>query len=213
MAQSILFMSEDANQVINNLGGSGLGFYGPGNYGASVVVGEYQSNTYITDATGTALGAIKVNNIQYISSASGQVPTNDTRALTAIPNYLATLQTRLQSDTPVRCQNPRLIIYDRNDITQNPSGVLAQVALLVHPGLNASPPGSGSTTWQQVGGSGSIFDVNDFPAAISPGSGGLSPSGTDTVDTIHDWFWALSVTPTSIGSKTNFGLYFSTEFL
>ena len=213
MAQSILFMSEDANQVINNLSGSGLGFYGAGGYNMPVIVGQYPDNTYITDAYGTASNAVKVNNVKYISAASGQIPGGEIRPLTSIPNYLATLQVRLQSDVPVRCQNAQLMIYDRNDITQPAVGVLTQVALIVHTAITALPAGSGSTTWSQIGGSGAIFSVNSYPAAISPGSGGFSPSGANTVDTIHDWFWAISPTPTSVGSKTNFGLYFSTEFL
>ena len=41
------------NLHVNNLSGSGLGFYG-GGFGYSVQVGAYQDTTFITNGTGTS---------------------------------------------------------------------------------------------------------------------------------------------------------------
>ena len=206
-------MSTDLTSVIDNLAGSGLGFYGPGGYNTSVQVGAYQDTTYITDSTGSASNSIKVNNIKWVAASSGQLAGSENRNLLAIPNYLAPLQIQVLSDTPVRIINPQLIIFDRNNVNNNPVGVVCQVATLVHPWNTTSPNGSGDTTWSQIGGSGSILNPGNNPAAISPGSGGWSPSGSLTVDVEHDWYFAISAFPTSVGSKAQFGLVFQCEFI
>lgn len=198
---------------INDLSGSGLGFYGYGGPGTSVQVGQYQDNTYITNATGTAANPIKVDNIKWVDNASGQIPGGEIRALRGIPNYLATLNIRFTHTSAVKTQNAQLRIFDRANIDNPAVGVVTKVAVLVHPWDTATPLGSGSLTWATPGGSGSIVNFGDFPAAISPGASGLSPNGVNTVDTQHDWYIALSAMPDSIGSKSQYGLYVSLEFL
>jgi hypothetical protein len=47
----------------------------------------------------------------------------------------------------------------------------------------------------------------------SPGMSGLRPSGADTVSTQHDWYVGISAMPDSVGSKTQYGLYTSLEYL
>ena len=80
-------------------------------------------------------------------------------------------------------------------------------------------------TLETVGGTGTIVPLMD-----NPGSGGRLIGDDDTflgkdsrssnamfggtgVDMRHDWFVSLSASPTSIGSKTKYGLYFSLEYL
>jgi hypothetical protein len=80
-------------------------------------------------------------------------------------------------------------------------------------------------TLETVGGTGTIVPLMD-----NPGSGGRLIGDDDTflgknsrttstmfggtgVDMRHDWFLSLSASPTSIGSKTKYGLYFSLEYL
>ena len=41
----------------------------------------------------------------------------------------------------------------------------------------------------------------------------LTNAGTAHDSTRHDWYDALSASPDSIGSKTNYGLYFTLEYL
>lgn len=212
---TISFLAGEAF-AIQDLGGSGLGFYGPGSFGASVRVGEYPDNTYITDATGSIQGP-KVDNIKYVHANSGELPGNDIRVLREIPNYLATLNIRFTHGTPVKTQNVQLRIFDRVNVNNPPSGVTCKVAQLVHPWNNQSPAGSGDLTWKTLGGSGGVINARTYDAPLSllpsPGSGGFSPSGSNTLDTQHDHYLAISASPDSNGSKTQFGLFVSMEYL
>jgi len=215
---TISFLAGEAF-TIQDIGGSGLGFYGPGGFGQSIQVGSYQDNTYITDSTG-ALAGPKADNVKYVHANSGMLPTADVRLLQDIPNYQATLQIEFTHTSAVRVQNAELRIFDRTNINLPAVGVTTKVAEVVHPWTTsqpAGPLGSGDTQWWSPGGSGGTYAgrTYDDPVSLvdSPGSGGWSPSGVNTVDTIHDWFVLLSASPDSIGSKVNYGLYVSLEYL
>lgn len=213
MAALITFLANQGHTV-NNAGsnGSGLGFYGSGGYSSSVQVGAFPDNTYITDATGTASSPILTNNVKWISAGSGQVAGNVNYSLQSIPNYLATLNIRFTNDTPVKCQNAQFRIFDRNNIDVAPTGVLTKVAIISHPAETGTNTGSGDSVWQTPGGSGSIITFNSYASTVSPGASGLSPSGSQTSDTIHDFYLAISPMVTSIGSKL-FAASFSLEFI
>jgi hypothetical protein len=199
--------------AINALAGSGFGFYGLAGFGAPVQVNAWQTRTFVTDATGTIQGP-ECNNITYLNAASGIIgsagPTGSGTHLLRIPNYQATVKIQFLNDTAVKTQNQRLTIYDRISPTHAPTGVTCKVAELIHPSMLQTDIGSGSATW---------FTFNYTTGGVylaltpSPGSGGLSPNGANTTDTIHEWFVALSASPDSIGAKTMFGLYMSLEYL
>ncbi len=205
--------------TIYDMAGSGLGFYGPGGFGQSVQVGQYQDNTYITDATG-AINGPKVNNVKFVHANSGMIPTNDTRVLRNIPNYLSSLNVRFTHTTPVRVQNVKFYIFNRTDINVPAVGVTCKVAELVHPWNTSQPTGplgSGDTAWSTLGGSGGVISgrTYDLPLTLvdSPGTSGWSPSGANTADTRHDHYLALSGSPDTIGSKTLFGAFVTLEYL
>jgi hypothetical protein len=90
----------DFNLNIQNLGGSGIGFYGPGGFGSSIKVGDYQDNTYITDASGAVQGP-QGNNVKYVHPNSGMIPTNNTLLLRNIPNYQGSVNVRFSRDGDV----------------------------------------------------------------------------------------------------------------
>lgn len=205
MAQLRFYAGE--NFAINNLSGSGLGFYG-GGFGFSVAVGEYQDTTFITNSTGVNEGP-QVDNVKYLNSASGIVNgATSGIPLTSIPNYLATLKINFNHTSAIKTQNTKLRIYDRASINNDPSGVVCKVAELIHPNdLLQTPTGSGDATWHTPTGSSVIIDL-----VSSPGLSGLSPLGTVTVDANHDYYVALSASPNSIGSKL-FALYVELEYL
>ncbi len=94
----INFYAGGYNFPINNLSGSGLGFFGAGGFGASVPVGSWQDTTFITNGNGTAQGP-QVNNVKWIHSASGQLPGSTNVALINIPNYQGTLNIRFTHTT------------------------------------------------------------------------------------------------------------------
>lgn len=194
---------------IQNLSGSGLGFYG-NSFGSSVEVGAYQETTYITSANGSSLGP-QVNNITYTHPSSGSVDGAASILLTQIPNYLATLNIRFTHSSLVKTQNCKLRIYDRSNIDNNASGVTCKVAELIHPYTSQTNVGSGDSTWTALYGSSILMTL-----AQAPGTSGIY-AGDGTVSTVtslqHDTYVAISPSPDSIGSKTLFGLWVSMEYL
>lgn len=195
-------------------GGSGIGFYGTNAFGDAVSVGAYQRRTFVTNSNGTAQGP-QCNNIFWTHANSGTLgQAGGSTNLTSIPNDQSTLKIRFTHDTAVRTQNAKLYIYDRNfssDFEQHPAtGVTTQVCEIRHVDPVIGAGGSGYTAWATflATTTGTIA-----PLSASPGSGGLSPSGSSTQSTLHDWFIALSATPNSIGSKTQYGLAVSTEYV
>lgn len=192
---------------INNLAGSGIGFYGA-NFGDSVDVGEYQDSCFITNGAGTSLGP-QIDNIKWLNSGSGTVNgTTSGIPLTAIPNYLATLNIRFVHSVAVKTQNAKLYCYDRTSIANPASGVTFKAAELIHPDTVQNNNGSGDTVWLTLAGTGVYMDL-----VASPGMSGLRPNGAETSADRHDWYTAMSASPDSVGSKTQFGVYFSVEYL
>lgn len=201
------FQATSPNQVtINHLSGSGFGFFGS-TFGDSVPVGEYQDTTYITNGNGTTEGP-QVNNVKYQNPASGILNSASSgNGLISIPNYLATGIIEFTHTSAVRLQNTKVYIYDRSSISNSPSGVICKVAEIIHPNTTQTPDGSGSQVWETPAGS------SYMTLTPSPGRSGFYVNGPLTTDTYHTHYIALSASPSSIGSKTQFGLYVSTEYL
>lgn len=204
---------------IANLQGSGLGFYGSGGGGTSVLVGEWQDSTFVASANGLITGA-QADNIKYPGHlASGLVNGNGPYPLTGIPNVNATLNINFSHSTAVAVQNARARIYDRTTTTSAASGVHCRFAEIrnlnggVGAPLPATTKGSGDTIWRN----GSVTGHQEYVInlAMSPGYSGewssVGYSGGTAKE--HDWYLAISASPESIGSKTEFGLYVNLEYL
>lgn len=210
---TVNFYAGGYNFPINNLSGSGLGFFGTGGFGASVPVGSWQDTTFITNGNGTVQGP-QVNNVKYVHPATGQLPGATNVALTNIPNYQGTLNVRFTHTSAIRTQNAQFRVYDRTDINNAATGVVTAVCPLIHPSTSQLVVGSGGAVWQFPAGT-SYVDMSRLSngSLFSPGQSGLSPNGASTTDMTHDWFLAISASPNSIGSKTLYAAYFSTEYL
>jgi hypothetical protein len=194
--------------VVNDLAGSGLGFYGSAGFGASVPVGSYQGRTYITNSAGTAQGP-ECDNIMWSHPSSGVLGQSGTGLnLRAIPNYQSTLNIRFTHSVPVKTQNAQVRVFDRVNINNPASGVTTKTAEIVHTDTSQTLNGSGDATWNTPAGSAVIQNLT-----ASPGASGLRPNGSNTQDTQHDWYLAISASPDSIGAKTQYGLYASLEYL
>lgn len=209
MAAAITFFAGGSGYP-TEITGSGLGFFGA-SFGTSVQVGQYQDTTFITNGAGTINGGSSTNT-KYLGNSSGvSIDGDDSVNLSSVPVASGALNVRFTFDDPVKTQNGELRIFDRVDKDNDASGVTTQVAQLVNggSGVDASGNAAGSNSgWMSLNGSTSIMTL-----LSSPGSGGLSPSGADTQDTRHDWFFTVSATPNSIGSKTSYGLFVQLEFL
>lgn len=227
------------NTAVNHLSGSGLGFFG-GSFGQSVELNTFQSTTFITDGNGTTNGGATNNNKYNTDTlASVQWATPPT-GLKYIPNSKATLNIRFTNATAVRTQNCKMRIFDRTNKDHPASGVITRVAELLHTSSSYDVEGSGDSTWwgsashtgsdsqgtfigaanpssrlpdgtNTVGGSG-IY----VPLAQSPGpSGAYAGNGSANTGQYHqhDWYVAVTASPDSIGSKTQYGLYVELEYL
>jgi hypothetical protein len=205
--------------TLTDLGGSGIGFYGDAGFGASVKVNEFQGTTYITNSVGTANGGALNNNRAVPLSSSNVI--NNNRGTGTIPllylyNEEATCKIRFSHSSAVEVDNVVVRIFDRSNIDNPPSGVRCFLAEIIKPsgasGVSATSSGKGDSGWIEIYGSAVTLSLTP-----NPGMGGFgswsNPINGGTGDTIHDWFLAMSATPTSIGSKDKFGLYASLEYM
>ena len=239
--------------LIRNDRGSGLGFFGAG-FGLSVPVGQYQSQTYVTNANGTQSGIQATNTRFSITEAddaglpgSGLFFGNDATFIgnSGLPNFMAPLNIRFEHNTDeagVRVQNCKLRIFDRSNINNHASGVTTKVYEVRRPNpvKNSFAANQGPlklrgdlndhkwNTWDNELDT-SVADMNFTP---SPGPSGLNTSSDDPLAATdgtyrnwisksgescrakrHDWYAAISASPNEIGSKTDFGMYFTVEYL
>ena len=225
--------------ALQHLSGSGLGFFG-GAFGQSVELNKYQDTTFITNNNGTVEGPSS-DNVKYVNDGSGNVTSiTPATGLKFIPNNRASLNVRFTHGSAVKTQNVKMRIFDRVAANNPASGVWTKAAQLLHPwntfGSAATPAGKGSgdefrwgsalhastpTLGNQdirlpnnqftVGGSGIIITLAKSPGPSGEYAGG--GTGSTASHTQHDWYVALSASPRSIGSKTQYGLYMSLEYL
>jgi hypothetical protein len=214
----------------------GLGFYGL-SHGLSVPVGNCQDTTFITSEDGTHPGS-QLHNTKYVStgtagSVAGTVSVNGAGSISIenLPNHLCPLNIRFENTDAVRVQECELRIFDKANIENAASGVTTYVYEARHPSadqtllsLKHRGRATNDHTWAEFnstnGGSGVVM-------TSSPGASGLN---TDTQDsdgfqgtttdlginhtaTRHDWYVALAAKPESIGSKQDYALYFTLEYL
>ena len=226
-ANSVTIAATGEPDLIAHGVGSGVGMYGAG-FGVSVPVGQKQDTTFVTNANGTASG-IKLNNTKY-SSISG-VSHNGGSEIDneSMPNYYSPIRIRFSHTEAVRVQNCKFRIFDRNDITQHASGVTTYVYEVRHPGGVAGTGDAlahrGETLhdWKEYDSNDAMFDVT---FTSSPGTSGTNGVASDSAKTnvlttdgaaheslTHDWYPALSCSPDSIGSKTDYAGYFTCEYL
>lgn len=195
-------------------GGSGLSFFSSA-FGNSVKVGEFQGVTYLSDPNGTIQGP-QTNNIKYFNQGSGILGSASlATGVLFFPNFMATLNIRFNNDTPVKTQNSIIYVTDRSSNINNPaSGVITQVYEIIHPNVIQNNTGSGTTSWTTM--SGIPGAPNSLSLGSCPGISGQYNLGGNTStrpDTQHDLFLAISASPQNVGSKANYSLYYSTEYL
>jgi hypothetical protein len=213
MAAAINFYAGQGGGTFTSLNSSGLGFFGA-SFGTSVQVGEYQDSTYISASDGSAPAGPQATNCKYDTVTSGVIINGDGAVVpSAVAINSGTMNVRFTFDTAVKTQNCELRIFDRTTIANGATGVVTRVCQLSNGGSGVTSSGTSEapashTGWIAPSGSGTTMAL-----LYGAGSGGLSPSGTDTQDTRHDWYLCLSASPNSIGSKEAFGLYVQLEYL
>jgi hypothetical protein len=209
--------------------GSGLGFYGAG-YGVSVPIAGRQDTTWLTNSDGTSSERIQLNNTKYVSSNTVSINGATAVNLDRLPNDKCPLNIRFEHDSAVRVQNCKLRIFDRNNINNQASGVVTYVYEARHPSSNQAVSNlsqraiDDANSWYEFD---PIEAMTDMPLTPSPGISGVNTNSTDTDPVLgylsqqgvshasvrHDWYGAISAEPDSIGSKINYALYVSCEYL
>jgi len=197
MATTIDWYGGDgANEIVPAESGSNdtLGHFGA-NFGFSIRVGDYNNTSFVTNDNGTTNHG-QVPNLRWANVSGAYVASELTATeLLEVDNTEATLRIRLLTDSDVKPQNAAFRAFDRVDIDNSPVGVNILAAEINKP--SPSVRGSGDVNWTTVFGSGSVLSLDDKTTA----------SGT------NEWYIGVTVTPTSIGEKTDLGYYFETEFL
>lgn len=185
--------------------GAALGFYGGGGWDDPIALNQFNGRVFVTDPSGVTEN-FECNNCKLLATGSwsgvggcsgvilGQV--GDGMSLDEVPNYLATLNIRFTHGAACAVQNATFWAYNGSDSEQGPSGLAVFGAELIHTGEVQDDTGIGDEIWHRIGGRARAIGLVD-----SPGTSGLRPDGPLTVDTRHDWYLAMTVSPTRPGDK------------
>jgi len=187
--------------------GKALGFFGSDGFGDPLSLNEFNGRTFVTNISGS-VGYEECDNCRRISSSGVIVgQTGNGINLQNLPNYLATINLRFTHPQSVLTQNTRLIAFDGTNIINAPTGLDVYGAEIIHTSRLQTDTGTGDAIWTKMEGSGQQLNLVN-----SPGTSGLSPFGPATMDTRHDWYVALSVTPT-IPADKQFALRIDLEYI
>lgn len=194
---------------------SGLGFFGGDGFGAPVTIGSYNGRTFVTNASGTVQGFECNNNMR--DGASGVIhgQSGSGILLTQLPNELATANMRFTHASAVYCQQVKLWVFDgtftgSSANKERPAENLTFYAAEIRhrSRLQTVTSSYSDSSWSDVSASGS----NYIGLVSSPGLNGARQGGLEQLSTQHDWYIALSCTPTQLGDK-QFGMTFELEYL
>jgi hypothetical protein len=194
---------------------SGLGFYGDDGFDAIVSIGSYNGHTFVTNSNGTVEG-FECNNNKY-DGASKIIYAQESSGitLTRLPNELAAANVRFTHGTPIYCQAVNLYIFDGTFTgtaanKANPAANLTfQAAEIRHRSrLQTVVSSFSDSVWSDLSASGSNF----ITLVSSPGLNGAREGGFEELSAQHDWYIALSCSPTQLGDK-QFGMTFELEYL
>ena len=188
------FGGDGANEILPAESGASdtLGFFGA-NFGFSIRVGEWNNTNFVTDDIGTTNFG-QVPNLRFANISGAFVASELTATeLLEVDNSEATLRITLSTDSSVGTQNSAFRAFDRVSIANPPSGVTVNAAEIIKPD---PVRGSGDTNWTTIAGTGDLDFTNQVAAS-----------------SVHQWYVAVTVSPDSIGEKTDLGFYFETEFL
>ncbi|RLC89054.1 MAG: hypothetical protein DRJ03_00390 [Chloroflexi bacterium] len=194
---------------------SGLGFFGDDGFNDAVPIGGYNGHTFVTNASGT-VESFECNNNKH-NGASGVIHGQESSgiALRQLPNELATVNVRFTHGSAVYCQQAKLWVFDGSFVggvanKEIPAENLTFYAAEIRHKSNRQAVTSvySDASWADVSASGS----NYISLVNSPGLNGAREGGFEELSTQHDWYAALTCTPTQLGDK-QFGMTFELEYL
>ena len=167
-----LLQQNNGKAVRDNLGGSGLAFYGS-TAGSSVQIGAYQDETYVANADGSSYTDRAVNQ-KYRTGAHpsglttmGGVFADASAGLSGIKTLQGTLGIEFYHTSPVNIQNAQLRVYDRSNVNYPASGVNTKVAEIInHGGGLHNSQGTIGTCSEAVGSGDALWWGEPWPAEM-----------------------------------------------
>jgi len=195
--------------------GFGLGFFGDDGFDAPVALGSYNGHTFVTNASGTVQGFECSNNKYHGTSGVIHGQESSGILLQNLPNELAAINIRFTHGAAIYCQFAKLWVFDGSftDSLANKErpaeNLTFYAAEIRHQSrLQTVKSAYSNTSWSNVSVSGS----NYIALVNSPGLNGAREAGSEELSTQHDWYIAMTCTPSQLGDK-QFGMTFETEYL
>ena len=213
MAEINIYIAETDTKIES---GEALGFFGDDGFGDPIPLNEYNGRTFITVPGGGTQGTegdncklTTIGSWSGVGGVSGVIAgqTGSGISLRSLPNYLSTMNIRFTHPIEVIIQNTELTIYDGTNIDNRPSGLRVFATEIIHTSRIQEETGSGDEVWQEMDATTEVLPLVDSPA-----TSGFSPLGPGSLDTQHDWYVGISLSPTLPGNK-NFAMRIELEYI
>lgn len=148
--------------------------FSDGTFGNPVAVSSYNGGTHVRSSGGADKSSGNTpNNVKYI--ASGTADWGDgTEALANMLDSEATLKITIAYDSNITVTDIKMYAYDGTTTTNAPTGMTVQMAEV------------GDSAWTQAHGSGNALAIDD----------------STTPATSHNFYIAVSASPTTVGVKS-----------
>jgi hypothetical protein len=148
--------------------------FSDGTFGNPVAVSSYNGGTHVRSSAGADdSDGNTPNNVKYVASGTGDWG-DGTEALSGMLDGEATLKITIAYDTNITVTDITMYAYDGSTTTNAPTDMAVQMAE------------QGDSAWTQAHGSGSALSITD----------------SSTPATSHDFYVAVSASPSTVGVKS-----------
>lgn len=150
-----------------------IAFSGNGTFGNSITVDSYNGGTHVRNSGGTEDSSGNTpNNVKYVSSTTADWG-DGSESLANMLDGEATLKITVSDDVSITVSDITMFAYNGTTETSAPTGMDVYLAE------------QGDTSWTNADGSAAAMSLTD----------------SSTPATSHDFYVAISIKPTSIGTK------------
>lgn len=149
--------------------------FSDGTFDNPIQVSSYNDGTHVRSSTGTDDSSANTpNNNKYIDSTHISINSGASELLSGMTTAEAALKITISESVEITVTDIKMYAYDGTTTTNAPSGMTVQLAE------------QGDTTWVQAHGSASALTLGDHT----------------TPATSHDFYVAISASPSSVGVKS-----------
>jgi hypothetical protein len=148
--------------------------FSDGTFGNAITVASYNDGTHVrSSGAADSSDGNTPNNVKYVASGTGDWG-DGTESLADILDAECTLKLTISEDSNITVTDITMYAYDGDTTTNAPSGMDVQLAE------------SGDAAWTNADGSAAALTISD----------------SDTPATSHDFYIAVSASPSSVGVKS-----------